>query len=67
LALRDTLMERDELVGEEIMRVIVEAIERRRAGGTAAPKQGDPTLEEIALRRPRPASQPKDATERPRG
>jgi cell division protease FtsH len=30
-ALRSTLMERDELVGEEINRVIVEAIERRRA------------------------------------
>jgi cell division protease FtsH len=29
-ALRGTLMERDELVGEEINRVIVEAIERRR-------------------------------------
>ena len=67
LALRDTLMERDELVGEEIVRVIVEALERRRSGGASAPKQGDPTLEEIALRRPRQALQPppRDATERP--
>jgi ATP-dependent Zn protease len=30
-ALRDTLMARDELVGEEITNVIVEALERRRA------------------------------------
>jgi cell division protease FtsH len=30
VALRDTLMERDELVGDEIAAVIVEAIERRR-------------------------------------
>ena len=30
-ALRDALLERDELVGEEISRVIVDAIERRRA------------------------------------
>jgi ATP-dependent Zn protease len=35
-ALRDTLMARDELVGEEITNVIVEALERRRA--VAAPK-----------------------------
>jgi cell division protease FtsH len=30
-ALRDALMERDELVGEEIAAVIVEALERRRS------------------------------------
>jgi cell division protease FtsH len=35
-ALRDTLMARDELVGEEITNVIVEALERRRA--VAAPE-----------------------------
>ena len=35
-ALRDTLMARDELVGEEITNVIVEALERRRA--MAAPE-----------------------------
>jgi hypothetical protein len=29
-ALRDSLMARDELVGEEITKVIVEALERRR-------------------------------------
>jgi len=67
LALRDNLMERDELVGEEIVRVIVESLEARRVAGAAAPKQGDPTLEEIALRRPPVAQPPRDATERPRG
>jgi ATP-dependent Zn protease len=35
-ALRRALMERDELVGEEIGRVIVEAVERRRAAPTPA-------------------------------
>ncbi|MDQ4005629.1 MAG: AAA family ATPase [Actinomycetota bacterium] len=67
LALRDTLMERDELVGEEIIRVIVEAIERRRIAGAIKSKQGDQTLEEIALRRPVPPAPRQDSRELPRG
>jgi ATP-dependent Zn protease len=65
LALRDSLMERDELVGEEIVRVIVEAIEARRMAGAASPKQGDPTLEEIALRRPASPAPRQDARQLP--